>query len=113
MDQPRHHSLTIAAASLPEESGSLCLAAAGWSVLICRSGGALFAVENRCTHLDMALQGGRIRRGAIFCPHHGARFLLSTGAVLGPPASEPLKTFPCRETQAGLVVDLPIPSAAR
>jgi nitrite reductase/ring-hydroxylating ferredoxin subunit len=37
-------------------------------------------VENRCSHREEKLTGGRIRRGQIMCPVHGARFDLRTGA---------------------------------
>jgi 3-phenylpropionate/trans-cinnamate dioxygenase ferredoxin subunit len=107
MDQPPPQSVTVVSSALPGENESICLNAGGWSILVCRSVGALFAVENRCTHLDMALQGGRIRRGFIFCPHHGARFALASGAAAGPPATQPLQRFDCRESPAGLVIELP------
>jgi 3-phenylpropionate/trans-cinnamate dioxygenase ferredoxin subunit len=107
MDQSPPPSVTVPAPALPGENESICLNAGGWSILLCRSGGALFAVENRCTHLDMPLAGGRIRRGYIFCPHHGARFALASGAAAGPPATEQLRSFACRESPAGLVIELP------
>jgi 3-phenylpropionate/trans-cinnamate dioxygenase ferredoxin subunit len=33
---------------------------------------------------------------AIICPRHGAKFCLRTGAVLEPPAYEPVRTFKVR-----------------
>ncbi len=111
MDRPPTRSLTLPAPELPGENESVCVNARGWSILVCRSGGRLFAVENRCTHLDMALAGGRIRRGFIFCPHHGARFALDSGAAAGPPATEALQRFACHETPAGLVIELPGPAS--
>ena len=49
-------------------------------MLVCRFGGEFYAVENRCSHRNERLSGGRIRRGQIMCPVHGARFDLRTGA---------------------------------
>lgn len=62
-------------------------------ILLCHDEGRVFAIENRCSHLDEPLACGRIRRGWIACPAHGARFDLETGEVLGPPASAPIRIF--------------------
>lgn len=65
-------------------------------VLICNWQGRFFAIENRCSHADEALECGRVRNGWISCPAHGARFDLASGAALNPPASQPVRTFPLR-----------------
>jgi 3-phenylpropionate/trans-cinnamate dioxygenase ferredoxin subunit len=65
-------------------------------ILICRSKGAFFAVENKCSHADEPLECGRIRNGWISCPAHGARFDLETGEALNPPAKDPIVTFALR-----------------
>ena len=38
----------------------------------------------------------------VVCPRHGARFCLRTGAALGPPAYEPVATFPVRRSDGRL-----------
>ena len=68
----------------------------GRSILICHSNGRFFAVENLCSHAEEPLACGRLKRGWISCPAHGARFDLETGEPLNPPATEPLKTFALR-----------------
>lgn len=68
----------------------------GRSILICHSDGRFFAVENLCSHAEEPLACGRLKRGWISCPAHGARFDLETGEPLNPPATEPLKTFALR-----------------
>ena len=68
----------------------------GRNIIVCRSDGLLFALENRCTHDNEALLGGRLRKCSIVCPIHGARFSLKTGMPFGPPAFEPITTFPVR-----------------
>jgi len=68
----------------------------GRSILICHSDGRFFAVENLCSHAQEPLACGRLKRGWISCPAHGARFDLETGEPLNPPASEPIVTFPVR-----------------
>ena len=38
----------------------------GQSILICRAAGELYALENRCSHQEAELEGGRIRRLLYF-----------------------------------------------
>lgn len=58
--------------------------------------GELYAIEDVCSHDGGELTGGDIVGHAIECPRHGARFDLRTGAVLAPPAYEPIAKFPVR-----------------
>lgn len=69
---------------------------AGKRILLCRSEGQYFAIENRCTHDNEQLIGGNIRKCSIVCPFHGARYSLKTGRPFGPPAFEPVTTYPVR-----------------
>jgi 3-phenylpropionate/trans-cinnamate dioxygenase ferredoxin subunit len=93
------------ARDLADNSG-LAIEVDGTSILVCRSGGEWFAVENRCSHADQPLDCGRIRNGMIVCPAHGARFDLETGEVLGGPAPGPLRTFAVRQTAYGIETGL-------
>lgn len=69
---------------------------AGKTILLCHSDGQYFAVDNRCTHDNEALQGGTVRKCTITCPVHGARFRLKDGRSFGAPAFESLTTYPVR-----------------
>lgn len=69
---------------------------AGKSVLICHSNDRLFAVSNICSHALEKLDCGRMSRGWIACPVHGARFELATGRAMNPPATRPIATFEVR-----------------
>ena len=68
----------------------------GVSVLVCNSNEQLYAVSNICSHAHEKLECGRMSRGWIGCPVHGARFDLATGRAMNPPAKEPIATFPVR-----------------
>lgn len=57
-------------------------------VVVCRAGGALYALDDNCSHADTPLSEGRVRGVAIVCPLHGAAFDLRDGSHLGPPAWE-------------------------
>jgi 3-phenylpropionate/trans-cinnamate dioxygenase ferredoxin component len=86
------------------EGGAAAVELAGQSLLICRSEGDYFAIENKCSHADSPLECGRIRRGWIACPAHGARFDLETGAPMGSPAIMPIRTFPLRVVEGFIEV---------
>ena len=59
--------------------------------------GALYAIEDVCSHDGGELAGGDVYGFEVECPRHGARFDLRTGAVTKPPAYEPIASFPVRE----------------
>jgi 3-phenylpropionate/trans-cinnamate dioxygenase ferredoxin subunit len=61
-------------------------------------GGQLFAVSDVCTHAHALLHEGSLDRVrcTVECPLHSTEFDLRTGAVLTPPATEPVATFPVR-----------------
>ena len=78
----------------------------GWQVLIARHEDALVAVNNRCTHQAAQLSTGRIRRGAIMCPLHGARFDLADGRCIGG-AYPALRRFDVRVVDGAIEVLVP------
>lgn len=80
----------------------------GWHVLVARTDDGFFAVNDRCTHQAALVSGGRVRRGAIMCPLHGARFDLATGQCIGG-AYRDLRTFAVR-VEAGMI-EVAVPDA--
>lgn len=68
----------------------------GAQVAVFNLDGAYYAVEDVCTHDGGTLTGGAVEGDQIVCPRHGARFSIKTGAVLAPPAYEPIHAFPVR-----------------
>ena len=69
---------------------------AGQPILICHSNDRLFAISNICSHAQQTLECGRMSRGWIACPLHGARFELATGRAMNPPATKPIATYEVR-----------------
>lgn len=82
---------------IPAGSSTLVQVGAN-SVLLIREGDQVHAVIDRCPHAENSLQGGRIRKGRISCPLHGAMFDLGTGASLS-------ALSPCGLTTFDTVVD--------
>jgi len=76
------------------EGGSAVFDVEGISVLVCRTAGTVFTVENRCSHNGSPLAGGRIRGYTLSCPVHGAKFDLRDGSTAGALTKSPIRTFP-------------------
>jgi len=72
-------------------------------LLLCRHAAQWYAVASQCTHAGAPLEGGRISRGKIYCPLHGAAFDLATGAP-SPPAFRPLSTYRLRIVEGQIEV---------
>jgi len=101
--------LDVCAASDVPEGGVLSLQAGGRSLIVCRAGGELFAVSDRCTHAAWRLADAAIHGGEIECSLHGGRFDLRTGAATARPATRPLRTFPLRTAGERVEVQVPPP----
>lgn len=95
----------IAVSAFPEE-GKLAAATGGWHVLIVSEGSGFFAYNDVCSHQASRLSTGRVRRGSIMCPLHGARFKIENGECLGG-AYPALRQFPLRIEDGMIMVELP------
>jgi nitrite reductase/ring-hydroxylating ferredoxin subunit len=91
------------------EGGYVIIDAGELSILVAKLDGEFFAVENRCSHVSNPLDGGKIRRGRIACPLHGAVYDLRTGESLALTlAPKGLRTFPVWIEGGQVVVCLPV-----
>jgi 3-phenylpropionate/trans-cinnamate dioxygenase ferredoxin component len=87
----------VRVASTSDCPGDGCLhatAADGKQVVVIRTGGEYFAMEDKCSHQDFPLSDGEVENGTIECIFHGARFDIRTGKALSLPAIKPVKTYP-------------------
>jgi nitrite reductase/ring-hydroxylating ferredoxin subunit len=89
------------------EGQAIAFRFSGHNLLLVRSDGGVFAIDERCSHADQELGCGIIRNGWIACPAHGTRFDLATGEPLNPPASKPVATYPLRIRDGIVEVRLP------
>ena len=78
-----------------------------YNVLLCRVGGALHAVENKCSHQARPLHRGRLRGHLIICPVHGASFDVRNGDHTSPPATCGIEYFQVIQSDAGWCVEVP------
>ena len=54
-------------------------------VLLVNVGGAVYALKNRCSHMNAPLSMGKLEGAVIECPLHRAKFDVTTGKCLSPP----------------------------
>ncbi len=68
-------------------------------------GEEFFAVQDVCSHAEVPLSEGEVEECTVECWLHGSRFDLRTGKPTGPPATEPVATFPVEVRDDGVYVD--------
>lgn len=78
----------------------------GHDVVVCRTKDGLHALDDICSHAYAKMSEGRLRGVRLICPLHGASFDCRTGAVLGAPATQPLKKHAAREVDGQVEVQL-------
>ena len=74
----------------PGNSGVLVRKKKGIEVLLIKKGNKVYALENRCGHMGVEMQKGRIdfQKLTIGCPLHGSRFDIKTGNYIAPDETE-------------------------
>ena len=86
----------------------------GESIALVRRGEQYFAVENRCSHMGLALTGGPMEGDELVCPFHKARFCVKTGELRNGPGFCGLKTYPVRvvgrRIEVGVEVERQVPA---
>ena len=66
----------------------------GKPVALFKIDGKIYATTNICTHEECELDENHMIHGEVVeCTCHGSQFNVKTGAVVLPPAAEPLKTY--------------------
>lgn len=87
----------------------------GVQVALVRVDDEVFAVNDVCSHAEVSLSEGEVSDCTIECWLHGSRFDLRTGDPSGPPAFEPIATYPVQIEGQGddAVVLVAVPEEAR
>jgi 3-phenylpropionate/trans-cinnamate dioxygenase ferredoxin subunit/naphthalene 1,2-dioxygenase system ferredoxin subunit len=82
-------------------------------VLIANVNGNYFAVSNECTHFGGDLSEGVLEGNVVTCPNHQAKFDVTTGKVVSPPAEalsrptiEDLPTYLVKVEEQDILVKL-------
>jgi nitrite reductase/ring-hydroxylating ferredoxin subunit len=56
----------------------------------------VYALDDICSHEHSRLSEGDIWDDEVYCPKHGSRFNIRTGAVKGLPAIKPVRSYPVK-----------------
>ena len=97
---------TVVSLDALPESKAVRVEALGMTILVLRSGDAVFAVANRCTHQGAPLDRGTTKPldsvPTVTCPAHGSVFSLVDGHVRRGPAVQPLPAFEARVNEGSI-----------
>ena len=100
-------SITIARASAIKSGELAAFDVEGVRIAVANANGRFFAIDDTCTHEQCSLtEEGTLDGTVVTCGCHGAKFDVTTGAVLAPPAPEPVKAYPLRIDQGNLVIEI-------
>jgi nitrite reductase/ring-hydroxylating ferredoxin subunit len=80
--------------------------AQGRRIALFNRDGAYYAIEDTCPHRGGPLSEGQVEGSAVICPWHGAKFNITTGEVLGPPARAGVASFRTRVSGSDVEVEL-------
>lgn len=92
----------------------------GEDIMLARTGGKVYAAQNRCPHLGGNLSKGTLEGTVVTCPRHRSQFDVRDGKVLRwttwPPVvlflarlvkpPRPLKTYPVSVESGDVFVDV-------
>lgn len=82
------------------------LEAGGVKIAVAQVDGTFYAFDDTCTHARCSLSRGYLDGTSVTCPCHGSVFDVTTGAVLAPPAVEPVRSYRARVERAALQVEV-------
>ena len=100
-------SLTVARTSDIKPGELAAFEVEGVRIAVANADGRFFAIDDTCTHEQCSLAGeGMLEGTVVTCGCHGAQFDVTTGAVLAPPAPEPVKAYPVHIDQGNLLVEV-------
>ena len=68
--------------------------------------GSFHAIDDSCTHRGGPLSEGSLEGNQVTCPLHGARFDVTTGEVLGPPAPQGVARYNVRVEGSDIEVEV-------
>ncbi len=84
---------------------SMCVTVDGTAVALFRTEEGVYALDDVCSHEYSRLSEGDVWAGEVYCPKHGSRFSLKTGAVTGLPATQPVRTWPVKVEDGGIWIE--------
>jgi nitrite reductase (NADH) small subunit len=98
--------VTVAQASELEPNHGRLVEVQGKKLALFNVDGKFHAIDDTCTHRGGPLSEGELDGDEVTCPWHGAKFKVTSGEVLRPPAAQGVKSFPVRVTGNDVEVEI-------
>jgi nitrite reductase/ring-hydroxylating ferredoxin subunit len=89
-----------------EQQAMVAVEHGGEEIALFKVDGVVYATANVCTHAFARLTDGFLDGDCIECPVHQALFNVRGGEAIAGPATEALKTYPCRTEGDDIWVDI-------
>jgi 3-phenylpropionate/trans-cinnamate dioxygenase ferredoxin subunit len=89
------------------DPGTLAVDVDGTPMVIVKSEGEIYALDEFCTHEEVSLADGEVYDQTVECWLHGSCFDVRTGKPTGPPATKPLATYQVRVEGDDVLVAAP------
>jgi 3-phenylpropionate/trans-cinnamate dioxygenase ferredoxin subunit len=97
---------TIKTSEIPD-GAIVALDVRGTRIAVANVGGTYYAFDDACTHEQCSLtEMGELAGTTVTCSCHGSEFDVSTGKVLAPPATVPVKVYATRVEGDALHIDI-------
>ncbi|HEX6462819.1 MAG TPA: non-heme iron oxygenase ferredoxin subunit [Vicinamibacterales bacterium] len=77
----------------------------GLAVAVFNLNGEFYVTDDACTHEPGSMSEGWVDGDCVECNFHQGVFNIKTGAVVQPPAMEPLKTYPASVEQGDVYIE--------
>ena len=77
-------------------------------IAIFNAGGAIYAIDDTCSHQDASLSEGWLEGCFVECPLHAASFDLRTGEATCLPAKRPVKTHSVHVNDGEVYVEVEV-----
>ena len=75
-------------------------------IALCLVDGAVYAIENLCSHAFARLSDGEVEGYDILCPLHGGRFDVRTGEPTALPCIDPIAVYETKVEDGDVFVRL-------
>lgn len=88
------------------EGAGMAVEPEGLDIVLFSVDGEVFATDNQCTHGLAKLCDGVVEGPYVECPFHQGQFDVRTGACVGGPVTEPVKSWPVKVEGGRVWLDL-------
>ena len=90
-----------------EAANSIMVEAGGQKIALFKIGGNYYAIGDTCTHRGGPLSEGDLEGNIITCPWHGAKFDVTSGNVVGPPARNNVPCYKVIVESEDIKIEIP------